>query len=161
MKILSGNEEIKAKEYFLKAAEIAKNATCERSKCWCVIVKDWEIIWIWFNSPVKWLESQRRCNNNKELYNKKVTDKTCCIHAEQRAIIDALKNNGDKIDGSHLYFIRLNKEWEMSRSWEPYCTICSKLALETGVKYFYLRHENWITQYNTEEYNLLSYKFNW
>ena len=161
MKILQWEELKKAKRYFDIARKVAQSATCTRSKCWCVIVKDWKIIWTWFNSPVKWLEFQRRCNNNKELYNKKVTDKTCCIHAEQRAIIDALKNNGDKIDGSHLYFIRLNKEWEMSRSWEPYCTICSKLALETGVRYFYLRHENWITQYNTEEYNLLSYKFNW
>ena len=159
MKILSGNEEVKAKEYLLKAAEVARNATCERSKRWCIIVKNWKIIWTWFNSPVKWLESQRRCKNDKELYNKKVTDKTCCIHAEQRAIMDALRNNPDKIEWSDLYFMRLDKDWNISKSWKPYCTICSKMALDTWIKHFLLRHEQWITEYETEEYNLLSYQY--
>lgn len=161
MRVLTWDEETKAIEYFHLAAEVAKNATCERSKCWSVIVNNWEIIWTWYNSPVKGLESQRRCTCDKDSYHKKVTDKTCCIHAEQRAILDALRQNGDKLEWSHLYFIRLDWEWNISRAWEPYCTICSKLSLETWVKYFYLWKDEWVVQYNTEEYNLLSYKYEW
>lgn len=161
MIILSWEEENIAKSYFSIAADVAKNATCERSKCWCIIVNDWAIIWKWYNSPVRDLESQRRCTCDKNSYDRKVTDKTCCIHAEQRAIIDALKNNSELIEWSHLYFIRLDQEWNISKSWEPYCTMCSKFALETWVKYFYLRKNEWIVQYDTEEYNLLSYKYKW
>ncbi|MBR7036894.1 hypothetical protein IKI14_03340 [bacterium] len=32
------------------------------------------------------------------------------MHAEQRAIMDALKNHPDEIEGSDLYFIRLDKD---------------------------------------------------
>jgi hypothetical protein len=42
-------------------------------------------------------ENQRRCSNDKDKYNKKVTDKTCCVHAEQRAIMNALIDAPDKI----------------------------------------------------------------
>lgn len=159
MKILAWEQEKKAEKYFIIAWEIAKNATCERSKCWCVIIKDDEIIWQWRNTPPHHLESQRRCNCDKNSYHRKVTDKTCCIHAEQRAIIDALKSNPDKIEGSDLYFMRLDKEWNMSKSWNPYCTICSKMALDTWIKHFLLRHEEWMAEYDTEEYNLLSYQY--
>jgi hypothetical protein len=31
-------------------------------------------------------------------YHRKVTDKTCCIHAEQRALFDALKNHPEQIE---------------------------------------------------------------
>ena len=44
MRYLSGNEEKKALEYIAKATEVAKNATCERSKCGSVIVQLDEII---------------------------------------------------------------------------------------------------------------------
>lgn len=159
MRILSWEELTQAEKYMIKAWEIAELATCERSKCWSIIVKDWMIIWEGFNSPAKNLESQRRCNNDKSLYNRKVTDKTCCIHAEQRALFDALRKHPNLIEWATLYFIRLNKEWKMTTSWKPYCTICSKSALELWIKEFVLLHENWITAYDTEEYNILSYQY--
>lgn len=159
MIFLDKESEILASQYFELAAEIAKKATCERSKCWCVIVKDGKIIWEWFNSPAKHLESQRRCWYDKKSYDFKVTDKTCCIHAEQRAIMDALKRHPDEIEWSDLYFMRLDKDWNPSRSWKPYCTICSKMALDTWIKNFLLWHEEGIAQYDTEEYNILSYQY--
>ena len=91
MRYLFGNEEKKALEYISKATIVAQNATCERSKCGSVIVKLDEIIGSGFNSPPHDLEEQRRCSCSKDSYHKKVTDKTCCVHSEQRAIIDALK----------------------------------------------------------------------
>jgi len=160
MKILTWEEAQKAEEYFRLAWEIAQNATCERSKCWCVIVKDGKIIWKWCNTPPKDLESQRRCTCDKSSYHKKVTDKTCCIHAEQRAIMDALRNHPNEVEGADLYFIRLYKDWNLSKAWKPYCTICSKMALDTWIKHFLLRHPEWVTEYDTEEYNLLSYQYN-
>ncbi|MBU2589801.1 MAG: hypothetical protein KKA65_00340 [Nanoarchaeota archaeon] len=157
MKFLSNEEE--ALKYLKKAAEVALNSTCLRSKCGSVIVKNNEIIGSGFNSPPNNDENQRRCLSLKESYHKKITDKTCCVHAEQRAIMDTLKKNPDKIQGSRLYFVRL-KGNEISKSGKPYCTICSKMALDSGIKEFVLWHEQGICVYDTEEYNELSFKFN-
>ena len=97
MKYLTGDEEQQALEYIHKAAEIALQATCERNRCGCVIVENDAIIGTGFNSPPGEREDQRRCANDKSMYNKKVTDKTCCVHAEQRAIMNTLIDNPDKI----------------------------------------------------------------
>ena len=109
--------------------------------------------------PAQNLESQRRCHCDKAQYHRKVTDKTCCIHAEQRAILDALKSASDQLPGSDLYFIRLDQEGKITKAGEPYCTICSKMALEVGVKNFHLWHAEGIVAYDTEEYNILSYQY--
>lgn len=137
----------------------AKKATCTRSKCGSIIVKDGQIIGKWYNSPPGEESSQKRCHCEKSSYDKKVTDKTCCIHAEQRAIFDALKNVWSKINGSRLYFIRLDKNEQPSISGEPYCTICSKSALDTGIKEFALLWENGWRVYDTKEYNNLSFAY--
>ena len=159
MKILSGIDKEKAEEYIYKTVIMARKATCLRSKCGSVVVKNNQIIGSGFNSPPANLENQRRCICLKGDYHKKVTDKTCCLHAEQRAIIDSLKNNPDKLDGSRIYFIRLDEEGLKKESGEPYCTICSKMALDVGIKEFVLLKKEGICVYDTEEYNDLSYKF--
>ena len=159
MKLLIGPEHTQAEIFMQKATEIAQKATCERSKCGCVIVKEGKIIGKGFNSPAQNLEFQRRCHCDKEQYHKKVTDKTCCIHAEQRAILDALKSASDQLPGSDLYFIRLDQKGEITKAGEPYCTICSKMALEVGIKSFHLWHSKGIIAYDTEEYNILSYQY--
>jgi deoxycytidylate deaminase len=159
MRILTWEENTLAENYMAEAAKIAQSATCERSKCWSIIVKNWKIIWIGYNSPAKNLETQRRCNCDKNSYHRKTTDKTCCIHAEQRALFDALRNYPDEIEWATLYFIRLDKNNQPTKSWKPYCTICSKSALELWIKEFILRHEEGITAYDTEEYNILSYQY--
>ena len=146
-------------DFMDSAAKIAKQSTCERSKCGSVIVKDDQIIGKGFNSPVNNLESQRRCKNNKDEYHKKVTDKTCCVHAEQRAIMDALKNNPLKLKDSKLYFIRLDENNNKTEAGPPYCTICSKMALDAGIKEFILLHKEGEKVYNTEDYNKISYDF--
>jgi deoxycytidylate deaminase len=118
-----------------------------------------EIIGRWYNSPPLDQEEQRKCSCIKDAYHRKVTDKTCCVHAEQRAIMDALKNNPDKIIWSRLYFIRLDEKGNPTRSGDPYCTICSKMALDMGISEFVLRQEKGIAVYDTKEYNLLSYEY--
>lgn len=159
MRILKDSEKDKAQKFIDKAIIEAKNSTCNRSKCGSVIVKNNEIIGKGHNSPPNNLESQRRCAVKKEQYHTKVTDRTCCVHAEQRAIINALSKNQDKIKDSIIYFIRLNEKNEPINAGNPYCTICSKMALDTEIKEFVLWHEQGITAYNTEEYNKSSYNF--
>lgn len=151
--------EEEVKEFFIRAAEVAKNATCTRSKCGSVIVKDGKIIGEGYNSPPGELSSQCRCRNEKDQYDKKVTDKTCCVHAEQRAIFDALRKNPNSVRGSTLFFIRLDEQEKMSRAGKPYCTICSKSALDVGIAEFVLWQKDGIHAFACEEYNNLSYDF--
>lgn len=146
-------------DFINSTIEVAKQSTCQRAKCGSIIVKDNIIIGQGYNSPSNNLESQRRCTNNKENYHKKVTDKTCCVHAEQRAILDALKNNPTRVKDSKLYFIRLDENNQKTEAGNPYCTICSKMALDVGIKHFILLHKEGLKEYPTDEYNSLSYNF--
>ena len=159
MRILLGNEGMEALEHIIQSVEIAYNATCKRSRCGSVIVKDNKIIGRGFNSPPRNAETQRICSNSKNSYHQKVTDKTCCMHAEQRAIMDALRNNSESIVGSRLYFIRLDEQNKPQRAGKPYCTICSKMALDVGIAEFVLWHEEGICVYETREYNDLSFQY--
>lgn len=96
IRYLSKKEEKEAFKFIKKASEIAFDSTCQRSRCGSVLTRENEIIGSGFNSPPKEDEKQRRCERSKDSYHKKVTDKTCCIHAEQRAIMDALKKIPEK-----------------------------------------------------------------
>ncbi|MGM0482691.1 MAG: hypothetical protein ACQEP6_02395 [Patescibacteria group bacterium] len=159
MRYLFGDEEKRALEYIAKATEVAKDSSCERSKCGSVIVKSEKVIGRGFNSPTKDIEEQRRCSYSKSSYHQKVTDKTCCVHAEQRAIMDALRKNPGKLFGSRLYFIRLDESGKPARAGEPYCTICSKMALDVGIAEFVLWHNDGVCVYDMGEYNTLSFQF--
>jgi deoxycytidylate deaminase len=159
MKYLVGDAEKEALKYITQAIQIALSSTCQRARCGSVIVFDNKIIGSGFNSPAKNIEEQRRCSSAKAPYHKKVTDKTCCVHAEQRAIMDALRSNPDLIVGSRLYFVRLAENGDPTYSGKPYCTICSKMALDVGIKEFVLWHEQGIGVYDTAEYNILSFQY--
>jgi len=157
MKYLSGEEEKKAIKYIDEAAQIALSSNCLRSRCGAVIVKDNKVIGKGFNSPPK-NKHLNYCHKDN-LPSSFKSDRTCCIHAEQRAIMDALKNAPKKINGSRIYFIRLDEHGNKKRAGKPYCTICSKLALDVGIAEFVLWHEKGICVYDTEEYNTLSFQF--
>ena len=146
-------------KYFKKAAEVAKNATCYRAKCGSVIVsRSGKIIGKGFNAPPLGDESQRKCD--LEFFNdeKLKYDKTCCIHAEWSAIIDALSNYPKEIVGSTLYFMRVSEKGEFTGDGVPFCTVCSRLTLQSGIKYFGLWNDGPMI-FDTKEYNDLSYKF--
>lgn len=159
MRYLSGAEEKEAMKFLEEAERAAQNSTCLRTKCGSVIIKNGKIIGVGFNSPPFGLESQRRCENQKDGYHKKVTDKTCCVHAEQRAIMDALRRNPKELKGARLYFVRLGGDGKKAPSGKPYCTICSKMALDVGIAEFVLWHKKGICIYGTEEYNDMSYEY--
>jgi deoxycytidylate deaminase len=137
---------------------IAQQATCTRSKCGSVIIDDnGIIIGEGFNS--------QPCSNSivecfkDDLPKDFKSDKTCCIHAEQRAILYALKYFPGQIKGSMLFFLRLDENDRPKNSGQPYCTICSKMALEVGISKFVLWHKEGWTAYDTDYYNKLSFQY--
>lgn len=141
-----------------EAAKVASKALCLKAKCGTIIVSNSEIIGEGYNAPPLDKEENRTCE--KEFGSGKPKyDRTCCVHAEWRAIMDALKRNPDKIKGSKLYFARVSERGEIKRSGKPYCTVCSRLALDTEIAHFLLWHDEGICEYPTNEYNLLSYQY--
>ncbi len=156
VRVLSGVEAVRAEEFFREAMKECDNSFCHSSQSGCVIVNNGLIIGRGTNSPpgnVKLV----RCEKDDLPQNFR-SDKTCCIHAEQLAILDALSLGKNILRGSTLYYIR-KKLGEKVLAGKPYCTICSKLALDVGVKEFVLWHENGITAYPTREYNELSFAY--
>ena len=136
---------------------VAKESTCHRSKCGSVIVKDFEIIGIGWNSQPGKCEGGECFKQTLDPIFK--SDRNCCVHAEQRAIIDAFKNNPDKVAGSTLFYVRLDEDDNPKMSGKPYCTICSKMALDAGISKFVLWHQEGWTAYDTEYYNELSFQY--
>jgi deoxycytidylate deaminase len=157
MKYLTGSEVEIARKYIQKAAQIGLKSSCLRSRCGTVIVKTNQIIGTGFNSPP--LDRHPEVCRKDSLPINFKSDKTCCVHAEQRAIMEALRKNPDKVKGSRLYFIRIDEKGEIKKSGQPYCTICSKMALDVGIAEFVLWHEEGICVYDTEEYNELSFQY--
>ena len=144
--------------YFHKALAEAQKAMCERRKCGSIVVSaEGEVIGRGWNGPPAGDKSQRRCGRKSELHPYFKSDKTCCVHAEWRAIFEALRNVPEKIVGSTLYFAACDEKGEHVFAGRPYCTICSKMALDVGIAWFGLWHEEGIRLYDTREYNDLSF----
>ncbi len=158
MHILQGREEFEAQAYIREAVSLARQSGCSDARCGAVIVRDGEIIGRGFNSPPAGA-SARRCQVPKSAYHARVTDKTCCIHAEVRAIQDALRQYPDKLAGSALYFVRVDERGEPKYSSDPYCTLCSKLVLDAGIEIFHLFQEDGVAAYAADEYNELSFSY--
>lgn len=158
MEYLKDQKEKEAIQWMNKAAEIARKALCLKAKCGTVIVRDSEIIGEGYNAPPLDQEENRTCN--KEFGSGKPKyDRTCCMHAEWRAIMNATKRNSEKLKGSKLYFTRVDGNGEIKQSGKPYCTVCSRMALDAGIAYFILWHEEGICEYPTDEYNKFSYEY--
>lgn len=158
MEYLSREPEKEAIRWMQQAAVVAQKALCLNAKCGTVIVSGNEIIGEGYNAPPLDKEENRTCNAEfgpgKPKY-----DRTCCMHAEWRAIIDALKKNPNKLVGSKLYFVRVDEAGQIKKSGQPYCTVCSRMALDTGIDKFLLWHDQGIGEYSTQEYDRLSYEY--
>ena len=158
MRRVEGEDFQTIKPFFEMAADIAQNATCLRAKCGSVIIKDSVIIGRGFNSPVLEDENQRLCEVEMNTSAKPKYDKTCCVHAEWRAVLDACKTNADKLAGSVLYFMRIDDEGGFTDAGDPYCTTCSRFTMEAGVEEFALYNSNGADIYPLGEYNQKSYE---
>lgn len=158
MEILSGAQAELAEQWMYKAAQVATQAKCLRALCGAVIIQEWEIIGKGYNSPP--LDCTLEHCDKKERPEGFKSDASCCVHAEQRAIDDALRTHSDKLKGSTLYFTRVHPDGTILAAWKPFCTICSKAALDKWIAQFVLRHAQGITTYDTKEYNDLSFAYN-
>jgi deoxycytidylate deaminase len=156
MRFLSGAEEKEALYYLKEAAKVAKESGCLRFKCGSLIVKDGAVIGRGFNSLPRNLKAVRCLK--PDLPKDFKSDRSCCVHAEQRAILNALRGSPERLLGSRLYFMRLDMNDEIVKAGKPYCTICSKMALDAGVSEFVLLHDEGIAVYDTDEYNRLSFE---
>lgn len=153
------NEELnEALKYIKYASEIASGSSCYRAKCGSIIVKDHHVIGVGYNSPPQ-NQKLDACLKDSRPENFK-SDTSCCVHAEQRAIKDALKNFPNKVEGSRLYFIRLGKDGYKEVAGKPYCTICSKETLDAKIAELVLVHKEGVAVYDTKEYNELSFNYN-
>lgn len=161
MRILAGEELETAERYLIVAGEQARDrATCKKARCGTVIVKGFTIIGMGYNSPPGDNERNRKCDIVSGLVPNPRHDQTCCMHAEWRGIHDALsRHDRSRLNGSILYFERIGLTGYPQIAGKPYCTVCSRLALDVGISEFVLRHPEGITAYDTVEYNDLSYAF--
>lgn len=147
--------------YFEAAAEEARIATCLRAKCGSVVVsKSGVILGRGYNAPPLGDESQRRCETEFDLTKKPKYDKTCCVHAEWNAVIDALAHSREgEVEGSRLYFMRVDEQGNFTDAGDPYCTTCSRFTMQAGVSEFALWNDNGAEVYTLPGYNQVSYEY--
>jgi deoxycytidylate deaminase len=146
-------------QYFEEARKVAAQATCNRAHCGSVIVsKDGQIIGRGYNAPPLGDESQRMCDVELDKSIKQSNDKTCCVHAEWNAIIDALQNYSDKIQGATIYFMRVDENDQFTEAGKPYCTVCSRLAMQSGIAQFGLWNGG-PELFDAADYNVQSYQY--
>jgi deoxycytidylate deaminase len=157
MEILSGSRLIEAQKWVSGAKKVAEKALCHRAQCGTVIVKDDEIIGQGYNAPPLDAEENRMCENKYDLPQRFKYDRTCCVHSEWRAIVDALKNNPTKLSGSRLYFTRVNED--VTKWGKPICTVCSRLTLDVGISEVVLPQVEGLCLYSAKEYNNASYQY--
>ncbi len=155
MKLVAEQE---AKHWIDEAARVARKALCLRAKCGTVIVKDGEVIGEGYNAPPLDNPIYRTCLSEYELPKNYRYDHTCCMHSEWRAILDAQSRNPQKIKGSRLYFVRVTEVGEPKHSGKPYCTVCSRLALDCGIAEFVLWQDSGFAVFPTDEYDRLSFQ---
>lgn len=159
MNRLTGPDLEAIRPFFQAAAEVAKKATCLRAHCGSVIVKDGVVIGEGYNSPPLNDESRRTCNKVWDYAKKPKYDKTCCVHAEWRAVIDACQRHPEQIAGSTLYFMRIDDEGNFTDAGDPVCTTCSRFTMEAGVSQFALWNDEGADVYDLPEYDQKSYEF--
>jgi hypothetical protein len=75
------------------------------------------------------------------------------VHAEWRAVIDACKRGGINVEGSRLYFMRIDKDGNFTDAGDPFCTVCSRLTMESGVSEFALWNAQGADVYDLAEYD--------
>ena len=156
--------------WFRTACNVAMNSLCLKSKCGAVLVGkpyfepqagthalfDGSLVSVGFNSPPRSDPAFRRCGATTPSKAHPKAGRTCCVHAEVRALLAAPR---DRIEGSTLYFSRVNEAGYLQPSGRPWCTECSKLALDLGVKTWVLWHEEGPAEYDAAHYDWLSNRY--
>ncbi len=159
MRTLNDREAKEVLIYFEEAAKWAEKSLCLRAQCGAVIVKNGKVIAGGCNSPPKNDPRLRTCLAEYEIPSGFRHDRTCCIHAEQRATKDAY-TNGQDTAGAAIYFTRINSDKKREPSYRLCCTICSRAVLDAGIVEFFLEwNDGTVRSYPTDEFNRLSYEY--
>jgi deoxycytidylate deaminase len=154
---LTGHAAAQALVWLEAAAAAAQASPCHRRKCGSVLVSAaGEVFGAAVNQPPP--GAAVHCTPYCLPAGFK-SDKACCVHAEQRSILNALQS-GQSVQGSTMVFASVDAAGQRLKSGQPYCTICSKMALENGVEFWILEHESGIVQYGAAEYNRISFEYN-
>jgi len=154
---LSGADEAEARGWAGVAADVAVGSLCLRAHCGAVVVSEGEMIGAGHNGPPG--DCPIAVCRKDSLPASFRSDRTCCVHAEGRAIADVLARAPQRLPGSTLYFARLGPSGDVEPAGGPYCTICSKAALDSGIAEFVLWHgdEAGFVAYDTVDYNERSF----
>ena len=155
MRYLTKEESKQAQEHILVAVEEANKSTCKKSQRGAVIVKNGEIIGRGYNK-VTIEEFCDPCIREHITDNSRV-ELCSASHAEQLAIIDALKKGKD-LEGSRMYHIKV-KDGKIRPSEDVSCTVCSRLVLEVGISDFVLLQKKGLALYSAEEFNRKSFDY--
>lgn len=158
MRILSGSDEKDALLWLEKATEVARQSLCLRRKCGSIIVKDGEVLAEGFNSPPQNKLEYRTCSTEYDIPAGFRHDRTCCVHAEERAIQNALKAGKDTKDAC-IYFMAVDDNDDKTFATDMKCTICSRAVLDAGMKEFIFYSPEGIRSYDPLEVNKLSYEY--
>lgn len=158
MRLLHGDEEKEALRWLDEAAKTAAGSLCLRTHCGSVVVKGGKLIGAGFNSPPQNKTEWRICLDEYEIPAGFRHDRTCCIHAEQRAIQDAMQR-GDDMRGARIYFVAIDEWGNKVKAEDLKCTVCSRAVLDAGISDFALLCEDGIRIYPAEEFNRLSYQY--
>jgi len=169
--------------FFRSAEHIAQQSLCLRAKCGAIIVDmNDNIIGMGYNAPPnnKPLKKCRKDEIKEAIIMSinegnpiKIDNTTCCIHAEENAIIHALENKPDLcmtkeelFEGSRLYYVRIADNGKMIPSGRPWCTRCSTLALGVGISEWCIFHSDGVWSlgqgvylYSAIEYNDVSFNY--
>ena len=157
MRILEGDEAQDALRWFDKAAEVAARSLCKRALCGSIIVKDGELLAEGFNSPPQDNGLYRTCTNEYDIPAGFRHDRTCCIHAEQRAILNAARA-GREITGARIYFVAVDGQGTKLLANEMKCTICGRAVLDAGLAEFAFYTAEGVRVYHPAEVDRLSYE---
>jgi len=139
--------------YINLAAGFAKYSECKKSQRGVVIVKNDSVIGIGYNLPMK----KELCCAREKIHDNRTAELCSAIHAEEMAIIDALKKSYS-LSGSRLYYIKL-KDGKISPSGNPSCTRCSTKILYSGISEVVLLHKEGYAVYYSKEFNDLSFNY--
>jgi hypothetical protein len=168
--------------WLLKAADVATRSQCLRpnGKCGAVIIGGDTILGFSYNRP-PWGTKILSCwkddiKNRLKLEGYLVSSfkrgwlPTCCLHAEELAILNALERKPsdddaeDYFEGAVMYFARVDDNGNITPSGRPWCTRCSSKAAEYNIGWCLMhKKEAWgeegIYVYTSKEYNEISFRY--
>lgn len=146
--------------WFGEAAAEARKSLCLSSSCGAVLLgTGGHVIGRGYNAPPGDDLTFRVCGHLGPSVRKPKTDRTCCVHAEWRALREALAQSPAAVPGSLMVFVRVNDQGVIQHSGRPYCTVCSRQTLDAGVASWALWHAEGIRVYPAAEYHRLSERY--